>query len=76
MDNIGKMTEIEVKGNTIIQILSEVIQSHLLKDLNKIIVINSRTFKNNVLLTKINRVEIEYYQYKEVKIHVFTLNLR
>ena len=28
MDNIGKMTEIEVKGNTIIQILSEVIQSH------------------------------------------------
>lgn len=26
MDNIGKMTEIEVKGNTIIQILSEVIQ--------------------------------------------------
>ena len=59
MDNIGKMTEIEVKGNT-----------------NKIIVINSRTFKNNVLLTKINRVEIEYYQYKEVKIHVFTLNLR
>ena len=32
MDNIGKMTEIEVKGNTIIQILSEVIQSLLLKE--------------------------------------------
>ena len=33
MDNIGKMTEIEVKGNTII--LSEVIQSHLLKEKSK-----------------------------------------
>ena len=35
MDIIGKMTEIEVKGNTIIQILSEVIQSHLLKEKSK-----------------------------------------
>ena len=35
MDNIGKMTEIEVKCSTIIEILSEVIQSHLLKENSK-----------------------------------------
>ena len=35
MEKKKKMTEIEVKGNTIIQILSEVIQSHLLKEKSK-----------------------------------------
>ena len=35
MDNIGKMTEKEVKNNTTIQINSEVIQSHLLKEKSK-----------------------------------------
>jgi len=35
MDGIGKMTEIEVKCSTIIEILSEVIQSHLLKENSK-----------------------------------------
>lgn len=35
MDNRGKMTEIEVKCSTIIEILSEVIQSHLLKENSK-----------------------------------------
>nr|WP_271642277.1 hypothetical protein [Clostridioides difficile] len=32
MNNIGKMTEIDVKCSTIIEILSEVIQNYLLKE--------------------------------------------
>lgn len=32
MDNIGKMTEIDVKCITVIEILSEVIQSYLIKE--------------------------------------------
>mgnify|MGYP003379197799 CR=1 FL=1 len=35
MDNIGKMTEIDVKCSTIIEILSEVIQAYLLKENSK-----------------------------------------
>ncbi|EQK49611.1 hypothetical protein SDC9_84708 [bioreactor metagenome] len=35
MNNIGKMTEIDVKCSTIIEILSEVIQTHLLKNDSK-----------------------------------------
>ncbi len=32
MDNIGKMTEIDVKCSTVIEILSDVIQSYLIKE--------------------------------------------
>lgn len=35
MDNIGKMTEINVKCDAIIKILSEVIQSHILIENSK-----------------------------------------
>lgn len=35
MNNIGKITEIDVKCSTIIEILSEVIQAHLLKEDSK-----------------------------------------
>ena len=32
MDNIGKMTEIDAKCSTVIEILSDVIQNYLMKD--------------------------------------------
>lgn len=35
MDNIGKLTEVEVKGSTVIEIIGEILQSYLLKEGNK-----------------------------------------
>lgn len=35
MDNIGKMTEVEVKSTTVIEIIGEILQSYLLKESNK-----------------------------------------
>lgn len=35
MDNIGKLTEAEVKGSTVIEIIGEILQSYLLKEGNK-----------------------------------------
>ena len=41
MDNMGKMTEMDVKCSTIIEILSDVIQKYLIKESY-----NSRNIKN------------------------------
>ncbi|MGL5640660.1 MAG: hypothetical protein ACRDDM_00245 [Paraclostridium sp.] len=35
MDNIGKMTEAEVKSTTVIDIIGEILQSYFLKEDNK-----------------------------------------
>ncbi|MFL8712584.1 hypothetical protein Q3304_17570 [Clostridioides sp. GD02377] len=35
MDNIGKMTEAEVKSSTVIEIIGEIVQSYLLNEGNK-----------------------------------------
>lgn len=45
MDNIGKMTEIDVKCSTVIEILSDVIQSYLIKESSDREKIEQQTFK-------------------------------